>query len=455
MQYSFIPFLIVLGISLVTGFLFSKTYKKNSDYFLGNRSLGWGLLAMTFVATQIGGGFILGSAEAAYDYGIFGILYPLGAAFGFLALGLGFGAKLRSLELQTVSDIFEVYYESPVLKKITSLLSIISLTGILIAQAIALKKFLFSMGLNDEWIFLACWLIVIAYTTQGGFLAVVWTDTLQALVMIGMLLVAFSFAFFTSGHLITQEIVLPQASQESGIQSQLLSYLLMPFLFMFIEQDMVQRCFAGKTKKDVTIGATIAAVVLILLAFIPVYFGMTAKALGVQPGMSSKFMEVIMSTTNTFISTCAATSVLLAIISTASSLLCAVSSNLAQDFARKEPLQKGQKSEKTRLITLFVGLGALGCSYLASNIFTCMIASYELFIDTLFIPLVVAVFFKERCRTAFPSAVGAILLGGAGFVIEKTMDLGTIGLVIPLFMSGCGFLIGRKLSSKQTQQSTV
>lgn len=433
MNYSLLPFIIVLAISFVIGFVFSKTAKKSSDYFLGDRSLGWFMLMMTFVATQVGGGFILGTAEASFEHGFFGIFYSLGQAFGFLALGLGFGAKLQSLKLTTASDLFETYYKSPGLKKFAAALSIIALTGILIAQAVALRKFMFSMGWDNEWIFLASWLVVILYTTQGGFLAVVWTDLLQATLMIAILVAAF---YFTLGQTDTPPLTSAftyAASEWDDFSPKLLGLLVMPFLFMFIEQDMVQRCFAGKNQAAVTKGALAAALVLFCLAIIPVYFGLVSRQCPADTTSSSKFMEAISLSTNSVMFSCAACAVLLAVISTAASLLSAISSNIVNDFAALS---------KPRTITFVTGMVALVASHFSSNIFGWMIASYELAVGCLFIPLVAAVFLKERCNSLLLAAQLSCILGCIGFVEEKLFPHGTLGLFIPLLLSATGYAIG-------------
>lgn len=433
MNYSLLPFFIVLAISFAVGFAFSKTAKKSSNYFLGDRSLGWFLLMMTFVATQVGGGFILGTAEASFEHGFYGIFYSLGQALGFLALGLGFGAKLQSLKLNTASDLFETYYGSVRLKKFAAILSIVSLTGILIAQAVALRKFMFAMGWNEEWIFLASWLVVIFYTTQGGFLAVVWTDLLQATLMIGMLILAFCFAISQSSTPHVSFVLDISRGDVEPFGPQLLALLVMPFLFMFIEQDMVQRCFAGKNQKAVTIGALAASFVLFALAIIPVYFGLLGQTYGVESSLSSKFMEAISLSTNSVIFSSAACAVLLAIISTASSLLSAISSNIANDFMGKS---------KPRTITFVTGVVALVASHFSTNIFTWMIASYELAVDALFIPLVAAVFLKERCLSLLGAAKLACIFGCIGFIETKIFSHGTLGLFLPLILSALGYGIG-------------
>jgi SSS family solute:Na+ symporter len=438
MDYALLPFIFVLVISGIIGFIFSKSSQKASDYFLGSRTLGWGLLTMTFAASQIGGGFILGTAEAAFHEGPFALFFPLGYCLGFLGLGLGFGAKLRSLEFHTASDVFDHYYKSPFLKKVAALLSIISLTGILICQAIALRKFLFSMGWTTEWIFLFTWAIVIMYTSLGGFLAVVWTDTVQAVVMITMLIVTF---FVTASHAPAALATTAIDTQWSHAQPNILGYLLMPCLFIFIEQDMVQRCFAAKSARDVSRAGLLAALILFALAMIPVYAGAMAANLGVSDAPTSKFMEVVKLLTNRGVVACAASAILLALISTSSSLLSAVSSNISQDFvdpAKKElvPIWK------TKTITLATGLAALVGAYVATNILSCMVASYELSVACLFIPFVVAVFRKERAASFYPAAIGALFCGAVGFIVTKTYDLGTFGELAPLAASGIGFLGG-------------
>lgn len=445
MNYTILPFIIVLAISFVIGFVFSKTSKKSSDYFLGDRSLGWFMLMMTFVATQVGGGFILGTAEASFEHGFFGIFYSLGQALGFLALGLGFGAKLQSLKLTTASDLFETYYGSPGLKKFAAALSILALTGILIAQAVALRKFMFSMGWNEEWIFLASWLVVILYTTQGGFLAVVWTDLLQASLMIGILIAAFYFTLGQTNTPPLENAFTFAASEWEQFSPKLLGLLVMPFLFMFIEQDMVQRCFAGKNQAAVTKGALAASLVLFCLAIIPVYFGLVSREFGVEATSSSKFMEAISLSTNSFMFSFASCAVLLAVISTASSLLSAISSNISNDFT---------VLSRPRTITFVTGIVALVASHFSSNIFGWMIASYELAVGCLFVPLVSAVFLKERCKNLLLAAKLSCILGCIGFVEAKIFSHGTLGLFIPLLLSLVGYAIGLAVAKKRQQMDS-
>ena len=127
----------------------SKNLKGKDDYFLAGKSVRLFPLMMTFLATQVGGGVVLGAAEEAYRFGWPVLLYPLGAALGLILLGCGVGRKLAGFQVNTIAQIFEVVYGSAMLRKIASILSVISLFMILVAQIIASNKFLVSLGFNN------------------------------------------------------------------------------------------------------------------------------------------------------------------------------------------------------------------------------------------------------------------------------------------------------------------
>ncbi len=96
----------------------SKNLKDKEDYFLAGKSVQLFPLMMTFLATQVGGGVILGAADEAYLFGWPVLLYPLGAALGLILLGCGIGRKLAGFKVSTIAQLFEVVYGSVKLKKL-------------------------------------------------------------------------------------------------------------------------------------------------------------------------------------------------------------------------------------------------------------------------------------------------------------------------------------------------
>ena len=416
----------------------SKNLKNSTeDYFFAGKNVRFFPLMMTFLATQVGGGIILGSAEEAYRYGWYVILFPMGSALGLILLGLGAGKKLAKFSVSTIAEIFEKFYGSRILRKFTSLLSIISLFMILVAQIIASGKFLISMGINNTPLFIIFWSVVIIYTVQGGLKAVISTDILQALVF--SFIFFFCFAFVLCLFPDSSFTAMQQTQTISSIYPKLSSWFLMPLLFMIIEQDMGQRCFAGATPKAVSQASFWAGISTMAICIVPVFFGILAKKMNINiTEGGSVLMSAIENTTNPLITLLVGCAVLAAIISTASSLINAISSNIAIDF--KSALIQQKKPLKTaRIITAAVSISAIFFTFFFDNIVDLMIQSYDLSVSCLFIPIFIALFKK---RGFFISALLSIAFGIIGFFLFRIHPIFIPKEIASIILSLIGYGLG-------------
>lgn len=415
----------------------SKGVKTDDDYFLMGRKLTFFPLSLTLLATQLGGGTLLGASQEAYTKGWWVMFYPLGASLGLFALGMGFGGTLRNMNIATVAELFETIYGSRLQRLIASALSVAALFFILAAQGIAARLFFVAMGVENPLVFIAFWSILVAYTVVGGLKAVVNTDILQALFIIATL----GIVFFS----IDYNAVIPAVSplMEQSTEAPVIpwsAWLLMPLLFMLIEQDMGQRCFAAKNTRVISLSSIAAGVTLLICSAIAIYFGILAKEMGITaPANRSILIEAVMTLTNPVVATFFMAAIFVAIISTADSLLCSISSNLSYDF-----LGNGQKESQNGVkiaqsLTLVTGILALGVAYLFDNVVTVLILSYELSVCLLFVPIAAAVF------TSRPSWIGsyaAIVAGGCGFVFFRAFDvpfpkeIGTLALAATSYCIG-------------------
>ena len=408
--------------------------KSQEDYFFAERKLSFFPLMMTFVATQVGGGLVLGSAEEAFRYGWSVLLYPLGATLGLLLLSLGVGQRLASFNVPTVASLFEKIYGSKGLRKIASLLSILSLFMIFIGQLVASRKFMVSLGVEGDLLFLAFWSIVILYTVFGGFKAVVATDIVQALFFLLVFSTALLWSLFSEGYTLQNLVLEAPAASDKWV-----GWLLMPLLFMVIEQDMAQRCFAADSRKTVSLAALSAGIATLLICAIPVFFGISAQADGLTPVPgSSVLMTFILGFSSSWIAPFIGVAILAAIISTADSLLNAVTSNISQDFF---PSQK--KVSFSQGITL--GLGAFGllASYFFTNVVDTLILSYELSVSSLFIPVFFALIKKKG---HYLSGLLSVLFGALAFLLFHWISPPLGREVLSLLLSLLGFCLGELIS---------
>ena len=414
----------------------ARNEKGRAGYFLVSGSLGFWPLTMTLIATLIGGGSTLGAAEEAYRHGWIIFLYPLGGSLGFVLLALGISKKLNRYNVTTIAQIMEVAYKSAWLKKIASLLSIIALTSILIGQIIAAHKFMNSLAVSNELIFLAFWLIIILYTAAGGLRAVAVTDVLNGIFFIVALAICF--------------VALPSDISLSGYTggpsydiNKVVAWFLMPLLFMLIEQDIGQRSFAASSQKTFTLAALTAAFLSLLMSLAPICLGMAANSMAIEvPLGSSVLICAITYLTNPWITAIAGCAVMAAIVSTANSEINAISSNVSQDFTDK------LKLNSIKVITVLIAVLSVALSYLFHNIIDLIIISFELAVYCLFVPIMMALF-KNRHHKI--SAILSLISGGLAFLLLKCIGCEIVPHpVIALTASLAGFGLGELYSYKTT-----
>jgi solute:Na+ symporter, SSS family len=423
----------------------SRGVSSKDSYLLGDRQFGVGSITLTLIATQVGAGMIFGTAAESYNKGFLGIAYVLGMVLGLIILGLGVGARLRSLNISTAAELFETKYDSPGLRKIAAVISILTMGGILAAQIVASRQ-LFATLFTISPIWLALfWLTIIAYTTFGGLKAIIATDILQVI----MIVVVFTAVLF---YIIPLGEFTPTLSSGPGSQGPVFSdgffaALIAPVLFSMIEQDLAQRCFAAKTKRVATISSLLAALFLLAFALVPVSLGMYAKANGIvfSPG-ESPLVLLFQAKLPAFGLTIVACALLAAICSTADSLLGAASTNLIADFL---PTDGKFSLSVARMLTMLLGIVALIVAFNFDDVIKIIIKSYEISIAALFVPMILAMYVKK------PSRRGAKL--SIGFGITSFMALNAVGApsatMIALLISAVGFLLGYLLDRKTMVQA--
>ncbi len=438
----------LLGLSYIwIGKKASRNLQTNDDYFLMGRGLKLIPLSLTLLATQLGGGTLLGAAQEAYSKGWIVLFYPLGVSIGLIILGLGYGKKLRSLGISTMAEIFEKVYGSISQRLVASTLSVFALFFLLIAQAIATRKFFLSIGVDSDLVFALFWGVLVFYTVMGGFKAVVNTDILQVLFIMFTLGVSFFLTNIPESTKIT--------SNETVIFSDVpwISWLLMPLLFMLIEQDMAQRCFATINAKAIKIGSISAGALLFLGSSVAILYGTLAREYSIPvPNGSSALIEAIKAFTNPTITTFFMCAVILAIVSTADSLLCSISSNLSFDFLNRVEISEKKKLLLSRLITFSTGaLALIGASYF-SNIVGVMMLSYELSVSVLFIPTLIAIFSKNPSKMGSALAMG---LGGLSFALFRIYNFWIPREILALVLSYLGYMIGKMIEKKSLSPARV
>ena len=158
------------------------------NYFVGDRSMGGLVLAMTLVATYTSASSFLGGPGLAADWGLsqsWVAAIQIGTAFLTLGvIGKKFAIISRRIGAVTVTDYLKARYNSPALVILCGLCLVVFFITQMVAQFIGGATLIESVTGLPYWAGLALFgLVVILYTSIGGFKAVVITDTLQGIIM--------------------------------------------------------------------------------------------------------------------------------------------------------------------------------------------------------------------------------------------------------------------------------
>ena len=202
------PTAIMFGIYLLAmlfiGFLGYRGTDNLDDYILGGRSLGSFVTALSAGASDMSGWLLMGLP---------GAIYLSGLSEAWIAVGLVIGAYLnwrfvaarlrlyteRTGNALTLPDYLANRFEDKanLLRILTTLVILVFFTVYCASGVVAGARLFENMfGLPYQtalWVGAAC---TISYVFIGGFLAVSWTDTIQASLMITALIVAPVVAYF-------------------------------------------------------------------------------------------------------------------------------------------------------------------------------------------------------------------------------------------------------------------
>ncbi len=403
--------LLVSGLcvaSLFLGMQGEKTQEKSVQaFFVCNGNLGLVSLMLTILATQLGGGSVIGSAEAAYQNGWGAIFYSLGIALGLMIMAFTVGPALRKFGVFTIANVLGNIYGSRRLHIIASLLSILTLFFILVATGVSCRKVFLSLGFDSPWMLVGFWSVLIGYTILGGLRAVVLTDKLQVLFILGV----FSLIVFFLGDQFVGMVNSPKPLDLGTADISWSSWVLMPLCFMLISQDMGQRCFAAQNDKSIRRAMIGGSCLLVVATLIPVLVGILGRSIGVTVlDGESIFMAVVKETLSPMIISFVAIAVLMAIISTADSLLCAISSNVALDFLKSKTMKQ------SRWVTFVIGFLSLILSFYEGDVIPVMIVGYEISVFGLLVPFLMGLWLKKVSET---QALWSLGIGIIGFLSMK------------------------------------
>lgn len=252
-----------------------------SEYFLGSRSMGGFVLAMTLTATYISASSFIGGPGAAYKYGLGWVLLAMiQVPTIWLSLGIlgkKFAILARRYNAITLNDMLQARYQSRAVVWIASISLLVAFVGAIAVQFIGGARLLeTAAGIKYETGLLIFGITIALYTAFGGFRASVLNDTMQGMVMLIGTIVLLVGVVHAAGGLHsavdTLQKIDPQLISPEGVDGILTPtfmtsfWVLVCFGVIGLPHTAV-RCISYKDSKAVHRGIIIGTVVVALLMF--------------------------------------------------------------------------------------------------------------------------------------------------------------------------------------------
>jgi len=451
MNVELIVFCVYLLFMLGIGVFFFVRSKGGGEktYFLGGRSMGPWVSALSAGASDMSAWVLMGLPASIYAAGIGQAWIAIGLALGYALSWIFEAPRLRKYSIVAKDSITIPQFltnrflsKSRLLQVICAAIFLIAYT-IYAASSIKACGTLFNtvLGLDAKIAMYIAAVIIIGYTFLGGFSAVCWTDFFQGLLMLAALLIApiFALSLMKAGEGVMTMGQLPDGYMNlftnwKDVISGLgwgLGYFGMPHIII--------RFMSLRSHKDLKKSAKIGISWTLLILVFSVAAGIIGRLfLGEIDDSSVVFITMVRKIFPAIISGLLLSAILAAAMSTADSQLLASASAFASDVY-KPIIRKNKASDKEmmwagRIVVLVIAVIAV---LIASNpnsgtIMGLVENAWGVF-GAAFGPAILLALFWRRFN--FQGAVAGILVGAAVDILWLIFlkDLG-IYEIIPGFI---------------------
>jgi sodium/proline symporter len=486
-----IVMIIYMALVIGIGLYFAKRANENSEnYFLGGRSLGPWIAAMSAEASDMSGWLLMGLPGLAYFYGFSDAAWTaIGLLVGTYINWLIVAKRLHAYSIiandsVTIPEFFSNRFKEnkKVIMTIAALFIMVFFTVYASSCFAAVGKLFTTLfGIPYQYMMIAGAIFVIIYTFLGGFLAESASDFMQAIVMIvalvGILFASIAYAggvsavydnlqqipgfldFFGISTPVTVDEV--QQLSESGVplfgEASIYGFLtilstLSWGLGYFGMPQVLLRFMAIRSHKEIKKSRRIATVWCAISLFAAVFIGLIGRAIFPVEHLTYTDSEKIFITMATnllpiVLAGLAMAGILAATISSSDSYLLiassAVSKNIYQGLFKKNASDQ-QVMRMSRIVLMAISfIGILFALNENSVIFKVVAFAWAGFGATFGPIMLFSLFWK---RTTREGAIGGMLSGGIMVFLWKLVIRpmgGIFGIyeLLPAFVLSCLVII--------------
>ncbi len=445
----FVEIILYLLLMLGVGIYFSRKKLDHTDFFLGGNKLpGWAL-AFSERATGESAYMFLGAVGFIYVTGLSGIWILSGMFFGIIFswffLAKKFMKETKKYNVYTLTDYIAVKFpdHSNIIRWLSSIIMVTFFTCYLAAQFSGVGKTLYSFsGLNITIGTIIIALIIIAYACMGGFLSVVWTDTIQSFLMVTAFIIIPIAGFFAIRQA-DLSIATALGDMGNGADSWLggltglalgaMLFTNMSWFFGWLggQPQLSSRFMALKDEKDLRNGQ-IVAVIWTLIVYVGAFLSaIFASVLYQQNSIEDPEMilpHMVFDLLPPWVAGIIIAGILAAIMSTASSQLLVITTSVSEDIVHKAmgiEIKSRTLVKLSRIVTILSGIVGIIVSLASGSIIYTMVSFAWAGVGNTFSAVILMIFFWKKV-----SGTGVIATIITGFISAILWSISPLEAII-------------------------
>ncbi|WP_273523550.1 sodium/pantothenate symporter [Mailhella massiliensis] len=484
MNIALIPLIGYLALTLLLALWAQRQSKKGAgrgfieEYFIGGRTMGGFVLAMTIIASYTSASSFVGGPGVAYKLGLGWVLLAMiQVPTTFLTLGvLGkrFAILGRRVRAVTITDFLYARYRSDAVVVLCSAAILLFFAASMVAQFIGgARVFQAVTGYPYEAGLILFGVTVVLYTAVGGFRAVAVTDALQGVVMLIASVVILLAVVRAGGGM--EQCIQTLKGMDPGLISpsgaggaipapMLFSFWILVGLGILGLPQTTQRCFGYKNSKSMHDAMVMGTLIIGFLLLFMHLAGVLGRA--VMPGLTSGDLiipSLILEFLPPFWAGVFVAGPLAAIMSTVDTMLLLVSASIIKDLYVRYRL----KNDVSGISAKKIGRMSFCCTLAAGVLVFCasfnppdLLVWINLFafggLEAVFLwPVVLGMYWRRANATG---AVWSMAAGVAAFMLLSVFKVPMGGVhpivptcVISLFAFWLGSLRGAPVQPEVTK----
>ena len=447
----FIFVLYMAGVLSIGLYHFLRN-KNIEDYYVGSRSVSSTYVGLSIVATDVGGAFSIGLGGLGFVMGLAGSWLLFTGLIGAWLSAVFIIPRIKKIDAENKFMTFPDFLRYRYNDKVALVAAVITgiaylgfagvqmLAGAKLASATIMQNNPFGLEpITFALVVMAC--ITIIYTVIGGLKAVIYTDTVQLMLLLGgLVIITIPVTLYKIGGLDALRKSLPSDffSLSNISPATFINWMLTIIPAWLIGNTIYQRMYACRNEYEAKRAWYIAGLLEYpVMAFAGAFLGMCARVIAPHAEPEMAMPILIRDVLPAGVTGIVIVAYFSAIMSTADSCLMASSGNFVNDIIERYFVRNISAKTSIRLsmlVTLIIGVLSVIVASQFTSVLSAGLYAYAFMVSGLFVPTLGAYFWKGSSSAG---AMAGMIAGGL-----TTLLLLTNIIVLPEILAGLGLYAG-------------